>query len=211
VLEDEEHNLEERKMKLFSYIVTHDAGFAPNPFWGYCTLACCKPTIRRTAQKGDWIVGLSRKAKGNKIIYAMQVERILTFAEYYRAAEFADKIPNQQSIKHKCGDNIYKPLRNGDFKQHRSKHKEKDKEHDLSGINVLISKKFYYFGSQAIGLPKELCGLKVLRGHRNRFSQDVIKKFLRFIAERRKGLCAFPTMWDKGDYSCKTGNLCGSS
>lgn len=53
VLEDEEYNLEKRKMKLFSYIVTHDAGFAPNPFWGYCTLACCKPAIRRTANVGD--------------------------------------------------------------------------------------------------------------------------------------------------------------
>jgi hypothetical protein len=46
-------------MKLYCYIVTHDTGFSPNPFHGYCTLACCKPTIRRTAKEGDWVVGLT--------------------------------------------------------------------------------------------------------------------------------------------------------
>ena len=28
--------------KLFSYVVDHDYGFAPNPFGGFCTLAKCK-------------------------------------------------------------------------------------------------------------------------------------------------------------------------
>ena len=55
-------------MKLYSYIVAHDGGFAPNPFWGYCTLANCKPKIRQTAKVGDWIVGLSSKPKGNWVI-----------------------------------------------------------------------------------------------------------------------------------------------
>ena len=46
-------------MTLYSYIVTTDSGFAPNPFHGYLTLACCKPMIRRTVQVGDVVVGLS--------------------------------------------------------------------------------------------------------------------------------------------------------
>ncbi len=194
-----------------------------NPFWGYCTLACCKPTIRRTAQKGDWIVGLSSRKKGYKIIYAMQVEEILSYKEYYRDKRFAAKIPKNfitGKTKGECGDNIYKPLPNEKFRQlpsHHSnkKHHEieniKSKNHDMKGEKVLISKRFHYFGGKAIKLPKELRGLKVGRGHRNRFSEDVIKKFLSFIAERQKGLCAFPTLWDKGDYSRKTGNSCGSS
>ena len=45
-------------MKLYSYIITEDTGFSPNPFWGCCTLADCKPEIRRNAKVGDWIVGL---------------------------------------------------------------------------------------------------------------------------------------------------------
>jgi hypothetical protein len=205
-------------MKLFSYIVTHDAGFAPNPFWGYCTLACCKPKIRETAQKGDWIVGLTPKAKGNKIVYAMQVDKILSFADYYRAAEFAAKIPKNYSTgktKKECGDNIYKLMPNGKYRQLPSHHSNKKKpeienpkakKHDLSVKRVLISRRFHYFGSQAIGLPEGLSGLKVGRAHKNRFSKDVIKRFLNFIAKKQRGCCANPTMWDKED-----SNRCGSS
>ncbi len=43
--------------RLFSYTIPID-GAAPNPFHGMCSLAICKPAIRRTASSGDWIVGL---------------------------------------------------------------------------------------------------------------------------------------------------------
>jgi len=67
-------------MSVFSYIVTHDSGFAPNPFWGFCTLACCKPMIRKTAVRGDWIVELSPKKLGNRLVFVMEVtEDPLTF------------------------------------------------------------------------------------------------------------------------------------
>ncbi|WP_442940102.1 hypothetical protein [Nostoc sp.] len=36
-------------MRLFSYCLTCDSGAAPNPFWELCTLAICKPRIRRVA------------------------------------------------------------------------------------------------------------------------------------------------------------------
>ena len=48
-------------MKLYSYVMIYDTGFAPNPFWGYCTLATCKPGIRRPAEQGDWIIGSGYK------------------------------------------------------------------------------------------------------------------------------------------------------
>ena len=31
------------KMKICTYTMTSDTGFAPNPFYGYCTLAACTP------------------------------------------------------------------------------------------------------------------------------------------------------------------------
>ena len=96
-----------REIRLYSYVVTHDTGFAPNPFLGHCTLANCKPDVRRTAQIGDWIVGLSPKASGNKIIYAMQVEEILSYAQYFNDLRFQLKKPNDQETVYKCGDNIY--------------------------------------------------------------------------------------------------------
>ncbi|MGE3595803.1 MAG: hypothetical protein AB7N70_09645 [Dehalococcoidia bacterium] len=42
-----------------SYKMTHDTGFAPNPFWGCLTLATCKPGIRQTRGPGDWIAGFT--------------------------------------------------------------------------------------------------------------------------------------------------------
>lgn len=34
--------------RLYAYIMTYDTGFAPNPFFGICTLACCKPKMRQS-------------------------------------------------------------------------------------------------------------------------------------------------------------------
>ena len=53
-------------MRLFSYVVARDYGFAPNPFFGVCTLATCKPIVRRVAAIGDWIVGTGSKANGRQ-------------------------------------------------------------------------------------------------------------------------------------------------
>ena len=43
----------ETTMRLFTYVIVSDSGFAPNPYWGYCTLATCKPVIRRVAKADD--------------------------------------------------------------------------------------------------------------------------------------------------------------
>ena len=81
-------------MKLHSYVVTHDTGFSPNPFWGCCTLANCKPAIRRTAHVGDWIIGISPKANGNRLIYAMRIDEIIQYDKFHNDSRFAAKIPD---------------------------------------------------------------------------------------------------------------------
>jgi len=201
----------ESDMNLYSYVVTHDTGFSPNPFWGCCTLADCKPAIRRTAQVGDWIVGISPKADGNRLIYAMHVEEILPYDKYYRDSRFTVKIPDHTKGKvvYKCGDNIYKLLPNGDFQQLQSMHSNgtnenpETKAHDLGGKNVLISKTFYYFGQEALNLPEVLDDLKVGRAHKNRFSQKVISAFIDFIARQTEGVNAPPSAWPLNDKSWK--------
>ena len=54
--------------RIHSYVVRYDSGFAPNPFYGYCTLATCKPNIRRSADIGDWVNTLSSVIFANKCI-----------------------------------------------------------------------------------------------------------------------------------------------
>ena len=54
-------------MRLFVYVQTSETGFVPNPYWDYCTLACCKPDIRRVAQDGDFVMSLSPKRLSNRV------------------------------------------------------------------------------------------------------------------------------------------------
>jgi Nucleotide modification associated domain 2 len=69
--------------RLFTYTIPMDDGAAPNPFHGMCSLAICKPSIRRVAREGDWVGGLgSRNAPsgdlGGRLVYAMLVQEVVT-------------------------------------------------------------------------------------------------------------------------------------
>ena len=45
-------------MKICLYTVKVDTGFAPNPFYGYCTLTACTPNhMNAKLDKGDYIAG----------------------------------------------------------------------------------------------------------------------------------------------------------
>lgn len=207
-------------MTLYSYIVTHDTGFSPNPFFGYCTLACCKPEIRRHANKGDWIVGLTPKPQGHKIVYFMEVEESLSFHDYWRDARFLRKRPKLDAgLSRKCGDNIYKPLPNGDYHQLPSAHSKpkfsdgqnaETKCRDVCrGERVLISRNFVYYGSTAKELPPELARLKVGRSYRCHFPLEVQEAFRKFVSTQRNfGMISRPHDWRSDDGSWK-GSGCG--
>lgn len=188
-------------VNLYTYILVHDTGFAPNPFFGYCTLACCKPVIRRVASKGDWIVGFSGIRDGYRLIYAMEItEGPLTFARYFRDRRFAKKKPDFRSRDRRLivGDNAYKPLRNGFYKQLRCMHSLKDaskhKERDLSVDRVLISDQFWYFGGKSLVTPDHL-NIIVPNGpgHRKFKDEKLSKKLASFLGTRKKGILGKPT------------------
>lgn len=190
-------------MTLYTYILVHDAGFAPNPFFGYCTLACCKPVIRRVAKKGDWVTGFSRKNQGNKLIYTMELtEEPIAFSEYFLTRKYDCKKPNFRSIvpKYIVGDNIYKPIGRNQFQQQRSLHSisnaKLNKKKDLSGKFVLISMKFYYFGQNPVDLPKSLSPIVPNQGHRSVSNSPYALPFIKFIqSNRKKGRIGNPTIW----------------
>lgn len=196
-------------MRLFSYVVATDSGFAPNPFWGFCTLADCKPAIRRTARVGDWIAGLTPKASGNQLVYAMRVDEVMPFAAYFTDGRFERKKPDyaRQGAVWRRGDNIYQPLPDGGFRQLQSGHSNgvhenpESKAHDLAGLNVLVAEEFYYFGSDPLELPPDLHVLKVGRAHKNRFPPEVVDAFLRLVRSHPKGVLARPHRWPEGDES----------
>ncbi len=154
-------------MAIYSYKITRDFGFAPNPFYSMCTLATCKPKIRKHAKVGDWIIGFGSAAKNsslkNKIIYIMKVEKKITFNDYWNGEEYQCKKPVMNgSLKQNYGDNIYH-CENDEWIQVDSHHSLKDGtpnilnvNKDTSSNNVLISKTYWYFGKDAIDVPEEL-------------------------------------------------------
>jgi hypothetical protein len=151
--------------KLYSYVVDHDHGDAPNPFGDLCTLAKCKfgskkRNIVEMAEVGDWIAGtggadLTKSAGHGKLIYAMRVDEKIPLADYCRSM-------------------------NG---------KRIDAEHEAveDGRYALISRHFYYFGRNAIDLseipsqhlhhPFEKSG----RGHRCNFTEEYVEQFAQWL------------------------------
>ena len=127
-----------RPPDLFSYIVPKDCGFAPNPYGGVCTLACCKTPIRRYANVGDWVIGTTPAPDKEKLVYAMRVERGLTFDLYWEFPEYECKKPSKNNG---CGDNIYKMGAGGELVQVKNLfHDEKHIKTDTSVNRVLISR-----------------------------------------------------------------------
>lgn len=202
-------------MRIYSYIFKNDYGFSPNPFWGVCTLSCCKPQIRKTAKEGDWVVGIRGKGLYKKmklpkttdptqiyrIVYAMKITDVLSFDDYY--SSFPEKRPDFERTEaiYRCGDNIYKPLGNGDYEQLQSQHKIKDKPKDLRGKFILISDNFYYFGSNPIEIPENLYNLICGRGHKCHSDKGLQSSFVDYISYNKLGVSAKPGLWKENDNS----------
>lgn len=195
--------------RVFSYVVVVDAGFAPNPFHGWCTLACCKPQIRRVAKVGDLVVGLSRRCES--LVYMLAVEERLTFEQYWTDSRFRKKKPNWHGsrIVERCGDNIYEPDGHGGFRQIRSGHwdhesdseNEYNKQHDTSGGAVLAGRDFVYFGASGPAVPDELAFLFVTRGHRCRFTPGQVALVRDYFKQLPRGMQGRPARWPEADAS----------
>jgi hypothetical protein len=170
-------------MKLSAYIVRVDSGFAPNPFWGRCTLACCKPTIRRNAEPGDVIVGSGSARTGldGRLIYAMRVREIVPYQSYW--VRYPSKRPSSRSAIARRGDNVWH-LRNGQWRGVLGAgHNLRHRDHDLQGANVLIATDFYYFGRNAIHVPETFKPmLATTQGHKNTLDVALVNRFWTWLS-----------------------------
>lgn len=179
-------------MKYYSYVIKRDFGFAPNPYFGYCTLATCKPIIRRTAQKGDWVAlfGASGTKIKRKLVALMQVDETLSFDEYWEDKRFIKKRPDfSRAAFNMYGDNIYHHVDNKWF-QEPSHHSCKDGSinynnlnHDTKTDRVLIAKQFFYFGNNAVDVPDKFSHLiGEGRGHRVCDDERLIEPFIDYVS-----------------------------
>ncbi len=199
-------------IRLFTYKLKHDTGFAPNPFHGVCTLATCKPLIRRHKMVGDWIAGFtSTKLNGDavgfeRLVYLMRVNEKIALAEYHSDPRFASKIPRPDSGRcaETVGDNIYS-FQGGVFVQlpNRS-HGVGHMAQDLSGDNALVASTFAYFGSEPLVIPEEARPRvpKGQAGHGVRTEDPArARLFVDFVMAHGSGVQARPTSWRRDDMS----------
>jgi hypothetical protein len=208
---------------LFSYKMTHDTGFAPNPFFNILTIATCKPMIRKYKQIGDWIAGFTSKKLNDdevgkeKLVFLMQITEKITFEEYWNNEEYENKKPCFDKEYHrKHGDNIYIPERQGKiikYVQGKTLHHKKKEniKKDLSGKFVLISNNFYYFGSKPLVIPDNIRPNipkgQSAHGYETK-DQVKAKEFVEFIKSNYKtGMHGHPHKWDEKD-DCGRRNKC---
>lgn len=200
-------------MNCFRYKLEHDYGFAPNPFHGILSLATCKGQIRKNKhlQIGDWVIGLGSVAMGNinHLIFAMQLDEKITFDDYWNDPRFQCKKPNiNGSLLQLYGDNVYHTdAQTTKIIQENCAHSKEDGKvnikhynRDLDGKYVLLSKNFYYFGTNAPLIPTEYSYIyNVARSikYLDLMGDDIrIQKFINWIEKKyEKGIHGDPCNW----------------
>ena len=197
---------------LFSYVVEHDGGHAPNPYFRVCTLCRCKfressdnpSNLVEKASAGDWVIGtgganMKKSAGHGRLVYAMQVDEKLTRQQYFLDRRFRNKKPRQYgTYKQKQGDN-----------EHPANRFERDKQF------VLVSRHFYYFGRNAIRIPKNKFHALEKRGpgFRYDFSNAYIARFVKWLQRFERGIHGDPC-WKKeleDGFKRKGSDTCRSS
>lgn len=167
-----------RQQSVFSHVVVHDYGFAPNPYGGFLSIATCKPRIRSSAHVGDWVVGVGsvKTVGGESVVYAALVNEIVPIDVYGSEERFAIKRPVFRAEPwRQVGDSVYYRNDAAEWSRRPSLHNASHVKTDLSGKRVLLAQEFYYFGATAPLLPEVLTTLaKPGRGHRRFTDRDLI-------------------------------------
>ncbi|MCC5611624.1 hypothetical protein LC612_34055 [Nostoc sp. CHAB 5834] len=197
-------------MMVYSYVIEHDLGFAPNPFHGYCSLATCKPDIRKAAKVGDIIIGTGATSTGlsQNMVYWMEVGEITDFDRYGLERRFRAKRPDMAAPGkvERYGDNIYtRDPDNGSFNQAFSFHSNADgscneanlKRDTAKTQRVLIGREFAYFGVGAPKISENMHDLiKKGPGHKCRFTPERAQIFKDWAKQQAgRGYLGKPTHW----------------
>lgn len=195
-------------MRVHSYVIDHDLGFAPNPFHRVCTLSACKPLIRQHASVGDFVVGTGSIPNGikDRVVYWMRVDEILTFNRYWDDARFGAKRPVMSGSRMQIyGDNIYRRSADGTFVQADSFHSEPGGVTSLPNLvrdtgrtdRVLLGREYAYWGGSGPLVPQELSDLvHSTQGHRNQFTPERVSAFVTWLRGMPgRGLLGRPANW----------------
>lgn len=172
--------------RLCTYLVRDDTGLAPNPFWGWCTLAVCTPNHQGArVNPGDWIAGFLTKARGHRFLYAMEVAEAFDLDAYFHDPRFQSKKPDLRgNWTQRCGDNFYSRDSAGQWTQHRNRFhltralKVQDTQHPRS----FVAERFWYLGRSAVSPPSEFALLIGARGIRINHDPTLVDRFRNWVS-----------------------------
>lgn len=201
-----------------TYRLDHDLGFAPNPFYGWCSLACCKSDIRKCAKLGDIVIGMAgagQRGLGRyhpQLIFWMCVDAAMTFDQYWDDPRFARKRPQIPGPKMRMvGDRTYRHEPNdADWSFEKSMHFVPDSAQlngghvvtDTKVDRVLLSQHYTYWGKSGPAVPDHLLDLfPRLRFHKCPRDQALLDGLHEFIGlDQPLGVVGDPADWDNPRY-----------
>ena len=171
-------------MRTYLYKLTSDRGGAPcappprNGDDPLLTLSICKPAIRRTAQPGDRILGITSHALAAgegypllAVIYAAQVTGTLDPREYYAPRSRFRARPDCIYAFHRANGTLSHAGRSRLHDNPAYEARDIGRYPFYRNARTLLSTEFRYFGADAVPVPARLPGLLHLaeslgQGHR---------------------------------------------
>ena len=126
----------------------------------------------------------------------MRVKAVVPFQTYWR--RYPSKRPSPRSAISKRGDNIWHIMAGHWSVVPGAFHNQRHKERDIGGENVLVSDEFYYFGGQAIAVPRRFKALlATTQGHKNTYDVAQIDAFWKWLTRSapRAGRIGQPLMF----------------
>lgn len=141
--------------KHYAYRLDHDTGFAPHVVAGVCTLCGCKrTTVEAWAQPGSWVVGIGGNGTGKP-------NRLI----------YAMGVESNPTVE--------------ELRRRSSRLTDYLRGHDIEeSARILVSRHFYYFGSNAIRLPSRLQDLVIRRQGCRKVTDEQIARLVAHLAAR---------------------------
>ena len=142
-------NQETKKNKIFIYKLVAENGGAPCVHKGMMSLCLCKPHIRQTAEKNDWIIGMGGRDKrlpelNDRLIYIMRVTDKIQGKDYYAPKS---KYWSRPDCVYKYDDGKYSWKKGS--KYHSKSHLKNDlgEQDKYERALCLVGNHFVYFGN----------------------------------------------------------------
>jgi len=167
-------------MIVWTYVITHDLGGAPNFESPATTLTLCAPRVRRQARPGNLVLafngnpvqgvsGRERHPERHSVRWAGIVEEAIPLANYWNDPRFEGKKPGRSRG---YPDNIYRPVIDDLEQVPNPTHGPQNMKTDIGGAMSLVFQTVWYYGPTAPILPEHF-SLRMNGGRRTNLCWEI--------------------------------------